>query len=96
MTPAPAVPGAALTAAYEALRARAGGQPSPGPRPAGLALLLRAGLPAWLAAAGAWPAPAGPGEPARAGRAAGPPAASGDLTVVLAAMVAACRQEEAS
>jgi hypothetical protein len=89
------VPGVALTAAYEALRAWSGGQPSPGPRPAGLALLLRAGLPAWLAMAGAWPVSAAPGELARAGRAGGPPAATADLTVVLAAMVAACRQEEA-
>src|SRR4051794_13900044 len=95
VTPPPATPEAALTAAYEALRAWAGGQPSPGPRPVGLALLLRAGLPAWLAMAGAGPAAAGPGEPARAGRAVGALAAHADLTVVLAAMVAASRQEEA-
>jgi hypothetical protein len=95
VTPAPATPEAALAAAYEALRAWAGGQPSPGARPVGLALLLRAGLPAWLAMAGAWPVSAVPGERAGADRAVGPLAADADLTVVLAAMVAACRQEEA-
>jgi hypothetical protein len=39
----------ALTAAYEALRARAVGDPVVGRPTQGLALLYRRGLPAWLA-----------------------------------------------
>jgi hypothetical protein len=83
------------TDAYEGLRAWATGEPCPGPRPPGLALLLRFGVAAWLAA-GAAPArrpPARATPPAAGGgRGPGPPAAAvvAGLTLVLAAMVAAC------
>ena len=91
MPPGGAAP-AALTAAYEELRAWAGGQPRPGPRPPGLALLLRGGVPAWLAAATARPPTAVPSAPAGVGHAA-PPTAAVELALVLATMVAACRPE---
>jgi hypothetical protein len=90
MPPATAAP-AAVTAAYEHLRAWAGGTASPGPRPTGLALVLQRGLAAWLAATDRWCRP-----PARS--ALSPPAAAGapagELAHVLAAMVAACQQPE--
>ena len=94
MPPGGAAP-AALTAAYEELRAWAGGQPRPGPRPPGLALCLRFGVPTWLAAATTrLPRQAAYAASPGAGQAAGLPAAAGtDLTLVLAAMVAACHQE---
>ena len=89
--------GAALTGAYEDRRAWAGGQPLAGPRPPGLALLLRGGVPAWLVAVTTRlpPAAARAAAPG-AGHATGPPAAVADLTLVLATMVAACQQEELS
>ena len=91
MTPPGGAAPAALTGAYEELRAWAGGQPRPGPRPPGLALLLRRGVPAWLAVI-ARPQTAVPSVPAGAGHAA-PPAAIAELALVLATMVAACRPE---
>jgi hypothetical protein len=95
MTPAAGPSGGepgAGTAAYEGLRAWATGQPLSGPRPPGLALLLRFGVPAWLAAA---PARRPPARATPLGAAHGPAAGpAGDvvagLTLVLAAMVAAC------
>jgi hypothetical protein len=92
MTTPTGAAGAALTAAYEELRAWAGGQPRSGPRPPGLALLLRGGVPAWLAAATARPLAAVLSAPAGAGHAA-PPAAVAELALVLATMVAACHRE---
>ena len=92
---------AALTAAYERLRAWSGGQASAGDRPAGLALFLRHGVTGWLVAAPTWfPTAAGPALPTVAAR--GSPADSptdgptsvtagvaAALTDVLATMVAA-------
>lgn len=49
MAAPPPIDPAALTSAYEALRARAVGDPVVGPPTQGLALLYRRGLPAWLA-----------------------------------------------
>jgi hypothetical protein len=49
MAALPTIDPAALTAAYEALRARAVGDPIVGRPTQGLALLYRRGLPAWLA-----------------------------------------------
>jgi hypothetical protein len=78
-------------AAYEELRAWATGRALPGPRPAGLAVLLRFGVPAWLAATAGRPPPTGRSVPPGAGPAAGPPApAVAALALVLATMVAAC------
>lgn len=93
---------AALTAAYEHLRAWAAGQASAGGRPAGLALFLRRGVTGWLVAAPTWlPTAAAatrlavvtPGSPVD--RPANGPTlvtasvAAADLTDVLATMVAA-------
>lgn len=49
MAPSPMIDPTALTAAYEALRARVVGDPVVGHPTQGLALLYRRGLPAWLA-----------------------------------------------
>ena len=49
MAASPTIDLAALTAAYEALRARVVGDPVVGRPARGLALLYRRGLPAWLA-----------------------------------------------
>jgi hypothetical protein len=49
MAESPTIDPAALTAAYEALRARVVGDPVVGRPSQGLALLYRRGLPAWLA-----------------------------------------------
>jgi hypothetical protein len=49
MAASPTIDPAALTAAYEALRACAVGDPVVGRPTQGLALLYRRGLPAWLA-----------------------------------------------
>lgn len=49
MAASPTIDSAALTVAYEALRARAVGDPVVGRPTQGLALLYRRGLPAWLA-----------------------------------------------
>ena len=49
MAPSPMIDPTALTAAYEALRARVVGDPVVGRPSQGLALLYRRGLPAWLA-----------------------------------------------
>jgi hypothetical protein len=49
MAPSPMIDPTALTAAYEALRARVVGDPGVGRPSQGLALLYRRGLPAWLA-----------------------------------------------
>jgi hypothetical protein len=80
------------TDAYEGLRAWATGEPLPGPRPPGLALLLRFGVAAWFTAAPARRPPARATPPvAGGGPGAGPAAAVvASLTLVLAAMVAAC------
>jgi hypothetical protein len=94
MTP-PAVAPATLAAAYEHLRAWVGGQAPPGPPHAGLALVIRQGLPGWLAAAPAWSAAAAQASlpsAGAAGRLATAPA--NEVAHVLAAMVAACRPLE--
>ena len=49
MAASPTIDPAALTAAYEAVRARAVGDPIVGRPTPGLSLLYRRGLPAWLA-----------------------------------------------
>jgi hypothetical protein len=49
MAESPTIDPAALTVAYEALRARVVGDPVVGRPSQGLALLYRRGLPAWLA-----------------------------------------------
>jgi hypothetical protein len=92
----PALAPAALTAAYEQVRAWATGQAAPGPRPAGLAVLLRRGLAGWLELAprqlaGA-PAASRPSPPA--GTVTDTSAITVDaLAGVLATMIAARQQE---
>lgn len=87
---------ATLTAAYEQVRAWATGQAVPGPRPAGLVVLLRRGLGGWLALAPTWLAvtPEAPHPTQPVQTVAGTPAVTVDaLAGILATMIAAGQQE---
>lgn len=78
---------------YEAARAWARGTPEARGRPPGLAVLLRRGLPAWLAAWETW-LPQQVGPPDQPGGDAVSPPESGThaLAVVLATMVEHCQR----
>jgi hypothetical protein len=90
VVPLPTLDPAALTAAYEALRAQVVGDPGGGRPAQGLALLYRRGLPAWLAQM-THPAAAA-NRSAAAGRATATTAAGATETVlVVASMVLARR-----
>lgn len=85
---------AIVTQHYEALRTWMLDGPTGGTRPAGLALVLRRGLPAWLQEAALWlPAPerATPALPARADAGTAPTTAP--VVQVLATMVERYRAE---
>lgn len=91
-TPSPVVVGDR----YEAARAWATGTAPQGGRPPGLALVLRRGLPAWLAAWETWlPAQAGAETPPATARAAltESGAHAHAVAVVLATMVEHCRRD---
>jgi hypothetical protein len=92
MIPPLALAPATLTAAYEQARAWATGHAAPGPRPAGLAVLLRRGLVGWLEQGPRWLA--GAPEAPHPSRPSGTPAVTVDaLAGVLATMIAAGQQE---
>lgn len=79
---------------YERVRAWALDGPAAGARPAGLVVLLRRGLPAWLETAALWPpAPAASPAPSRAADAA-PRPPTGPLVQVLASMLEPHRRKE--
>ncbi len=89
-------PTPATTEQYEAARAWATDAAGSGGRPFGLALLLRRGLPAWLAAWETWlPVQVGTDEPPDVGMASltGPGAHDHALAGVLATMVEHCRRD---
>lgn len=91
-----APPPAVVVDRYEAARAWATGTAQGAGRPPGLALVLRRGLPAWLAAWETWlPAQAGADEPLDVGTTSPtrPCAHDHALAVVLATMVEHCRRD---
>jgi len=83
-----------MTERYEAARAWAIGAAEGGGRPPGLALLLRRGLPAWLAAWETWlPVQVGTDEPSGVDTASPTGPGAHALAVVLATMVEHCRRD---
>jgi hypothetical protein len=93
MSSTPAVD-ASLTGHYEELRAWVLGQPQPAMRPAGLALVARQGVPAWINARSTWLSSSSDTAPAVVPSAGEPAVPDRALTAILASMIEHCQQED--